>query len=123
MSTLFFLHIQLADSSTPTATVVQSPGYYSDCDDISSIPLPEGGAIEGKSDYTCDPDTDDCHLLIHDTSANVVYESYGTNVVSGEVHSACLIRWELDRVYPNNLRGEQCTSADAAGISKQCTVV
>ncbi|MGC4114559.1 MAG: hypothetical protein QM765_08100 [Myxococcales bacterium] len=28
----------------------------------------------------------------------------------------CLVVWDLNKVYPDNLRGEGCTSADAAGF-------
>jgi serine/threonine-protein kinase len=37
-------------------------------------------------------------------------------VVGGVLHTDCAVRWDLARVYPRQGRGEQCTSADAAGF-------
>jgi hypothetical protein len=98
--------------------LVQEGGYYlPDCDTDSPIPLPGTGAIEGSSDYTCDLG-DDCHLFV--VNGDTLYESYKSTVVaSGSgagLNSLCLIKWHLNLVYPANGRGDECTTADAAGF-------
>ena len=120
---MYVLH---ADGSTPTASVVAWPnsaGYYSvDCDDPGSqtqFPIPVGGGIEGTSppSYACNASGDDCHLLVSNDTAKVLYESYNTNDLDGEgLHTRCALRWDLTRVYPRYGRGEHCTSADGAGF-------
>ena len=101
-------------STTPTA-LVKEPGYYlPDCDTGLSVPLPAVGAIEGSSNYRCDIANNDCHLFVVD--GNMLYESYQTMVDTSGLHSLCLVKWRLDLVYPQNGRGDGCTSADAAGF-------
>eukprot|EP01121_Diplochlamys_sp_Union-15-3_P006479 TRINITY_DN16974_c0_g1_i1.p1 TRINITY_DN16974_c0_g1~~TRINITY_DN16974_c0_g1_i1.p1 ORF type:complete len:331 (+),score=47.94 TRINITY_DN16974_c0_g1_i1:20-1012(+) len=110
-------HVLYSTSTTPFVPVVKSAGYYTpDCDNVATFPLPAGGAIEGSTDYTCDPSSDDCHLLVVDNTNRKIYESYGSNVVSGQLHSMCVVVWNMCAYYPNNGRGEQCTSTDAAGF-------
>ncbi|MFT3790448.1 MAG: hypothetical protein QM741_05085 [Rudaea sp.] len=101
-------------SVTPTALVKESGYYLPDCDTGLSVPLPAVGAIEGSSNYTCDIADNDCHLFVVD--GNALYESYQTTVDAGGLHSLCLVKWRLDLVYPQNGRGDGCTSADAAGF-------
>jgi len=114
----FSMTVLHADASTPTTTTVGYPydDYYSpDCDDVgSSFPLPAGGSIEGSSDYTCDNEGEDCHLLV--VQGNTLFESYHTNLAGSGLESQCTVRWDLTRVYPPEGRGEQCTSVDAAGF-------
>jgi hypothetical protein len=112
-------------SSAPMVDVVPNPEeYYSpDCDNPADanvrFPLPAGGAIEGNPGYTCDnicaPDDicEDCHLIV--VRGRLLYEAYSANVVGGNVVARCALKWDLDKVYPPEGRGEQCTSADAAG--------
>ncbi len=106
--------------------------------------MPAGGAIEGQPGYTCDTSSDDCHLIVLDPTRNQFWESYQTTVHSGGnthttaidllhlsinqsttpkkkkkktvVQSTCAIVWNMTKAYPNSLRGNQCTSADAAGF-------
>jgi len=108
-------NIQYADSSTPHANVTKKSGYYSpDCDTVTTIPLTVGGNLEGNSPYTsC---SGDCHYLVVDQSSHLLYESYSSIVDSGKFKSMCIVTWDLTLLYPNNLRGDQCTSADAAGF-------
>ena len=113
----FSLHILEADSETPRMTFAELPDYYHpDCEDPFPFPVPVGGAIEGQDDYTCNPLTDDCHLLVVDREAKLLYELYGTNINEGELIGRCAVIWDLTKAYPDELRGEQCTSADAAGL-------
>jgi hypothetical protein len=79
------------------------------------MPLPTNGAIEGSSDYSCDWENNDCHLIVVDTYRGLIFETYQTNVADGKIQTGCLIVWDMCTTYPANGRGEQCTSADAAG--------
>jgi hypothetical protein len=113
----FGMHLLHATPSTPFVTFVEAPGYYTpDCDDAFPFPLPAGGAIEGSSSYLCDVAHDDCHLLVVDGAAKRLYEMYQATVSGGTLRGRCGIVWDLTRSYPPSLRGEQCTSADAAGF-------
>lgn len=100
--------------TTPTPLVPASGYYLPDCDTGVSVPLPASGAIEGSNNYSCDVANNDCHLFVVDGST--LYESYQTTVDASGVHSQCLVRWRIDLVYPDNGRGDGCTSADAAGF-------
>ncbi len=100
--------------TTPTPLAPLSGYYLPDCDTGVSVPLPTPGAIEGSNNYTCDLANNDCHLFVVD--GNTLYESYQTTVDASGLHSQCLVRWRLDLVYPQNGRGDGCTSADAAGF-------
>ena len=108
----FSMHVLHATSDTPTLPVA-SGGYEPDCDSGFPFPVPPGGALEGESGYTC-TSGGDCHLLVVQGSA--LYEAYAANVTASAVQSACAVRWDLNRRYPRNGRGEQCTSSDAAGF-------
>lgn len=111
----FSMHVlYTAGQSTTVTPLIQESGYYTpDCDSGLSVPLPALGAIEGSSNYTCDL-SNDCHLFVVD--GNTLYESYQTTVDTSGLHSMCLVKWRLDLVYPQNGRGDGCTSADAAGF-------
>jgi hypothetical protein len=114
----FSIHLLEADTSTPRKTFSQSNGYYTpDCDPSFPFPVPVGGAIEGRSNYSCTPASEDCHLLVVERDEKLLYELYGANISNGGVLSGrCGVVWDLTRAYPSELRGEQCTSADAAGL-------
>lgn len=88
--------------------------YEGDCDP-APVPLPEGGALEGEDGYACTTDGD-CHLIVVDQPECRLYEMWRANVVDGTFSGGCLAVWDLDRAYDASLRGEQCTSADAAGL-------
>jgi serine/threonine-protein kinase len=113
---MFVLHAAAGAPSAPLVAWPDAAGYYSpDCDTPGfAFPLPAGGAIEGSAGYACDHDNEDCHLLV--VQGNTLYEAYAANVAGGGVQSICAIRWNLGRRYPREGRGEQCTSADAAGF-------
>jgi hypothetical protein len=114
----FSLVVLEAAAATPAAAFARSPGYYlPDCDSPSSLPLPAGGAIEGQAGYACDVGANDCHLLVVDRAASRLHEVYQATVdASGVLHGQCAISWNLTTSYPADMRGDQCTSADAAGL-------
>ncbi len=110
----FSFHILTMDSGTPFIPVVRNSDYYiPDCDANTTFPLPAGGAIEGSDNYSCTGG--DCHLLVRDLANKKIYESYVSNVVNGSLHTTCIAVWSY-KSYPETLRGDQCTSTDAAGF-------
>jgi hypothetical protein len=113
----FGFHLLHVDPTTPYLTFAKRPDYTSpDCDEPFPVPLPAGGAIEGQGSYTCAVDDEDCHLLVVDAAAKRLYELYDTSLDGGTLATTCGLFWDLTKSYPPNLRGEQCTSADAAGF-------
>ena len=113
----FSFHLMDADASTPRMTFAELPDYYTpDCEAPFPFPMPVGGAIEGQDDYACNPYGEDCHILVVERDEKLLYELYGANIDDGELIGRCAVIWDLTRAYPDELRGEQCTSADAAGL-------
>lgn len=113
------IHVVRANGAVPTAPMLQHAAYEDyylpDCEPLGTLmPLPAGGAIEGETGYSCDNTAGDCHLLVvHD---DTLYEAYSANVTAAGVDALCMVRWYLNASYPDSLRGEHCTSADAAGF-------
>jgi serine/threonine-protein kinase len=112
----FSIDVVDADAAAPTVDLVQNPVYYSpDCDASGSVPLPAGGTVEGNDGYQC-LSGGDCHLLVHDAARSLLFEAFIADVTGGIFTATCLVEWNLLAAYPPNLRGEGCTSADAAGF-------
>jgi hypothetical protein len=113
----FSINVLHADASTPLVDFAPSPsGYYTpDCDTGFKFPLPANGAVEGESGYAC-TSGGDCHLLVVDGAHDKLYEMYAANLSGGTLQTLCAIVWDLTRSYPPQLRGDQCTSTDAAGL-------
>ena len=89
--------------------------YDPDCD-TGLVPLPEGGNVEGESGYRCTTDGD-CHLIVNDIATGHLFEMWRTDLLdSGTLLGGCLAKWDTHAKYESTLRGEQCTSADAAGL-------
>jgi hypothetical protein len=113
----FSLHVVHTVPTTPFVVFQKSAGYYSpDCDEPFPFPKPVGGAIEGHTGYTCPVGSEDCHLLVVDAPAKRLYEMYNATASGSTLIARCALFWDLTRAYPPSLRGEQCTSADAAGF-------
>lgn len=114
----FSIAVLEADAAAPRAPLSKAPGYYApDCDSPGAVPLPPGGAVEGQPGYACDTAANDCHLLVVSRSEGRLYELYQANrLAGGEVSALCAVVWDTGRSYPEVLRGDQCTSADAAGL-------
>ncbi|NJD06231.1 MAG: hypothetical protein FIA97_07000 [Methylococcaceae bacterium] len=112
----FSINVLEAGSGTPRSSITPAVDFYRpDCDDDLSIPMPEGGAVEGESGYECTQDGD-CHLLVVARDEGKLYELYGASRKGGVLSAMCAVAWDLNRSYPAELRGDQCTSADAAGL-------
>lgn len=118
MSITFSFNILNVAANTPFYNVVDLPSephYAPDCDINFQFPLPIGGAIEEESGYTCTTNGD-CHLTVIDSARGVLYESWRSNFANNTLQATCAIKWELNRAYEATLRGDQCTSSDAAGL-------
>jgi len=104
-----------SDASTPMQSFTPTADFYSpDCQNVP-FPVPTGGAIEGEQGYECVSDGD-CHLLVVHEPTNTLYEMWRANIVGGTFNGGCAVTWDLLKTYPDNLRGEGCTSADAGGF-------
>jgi serine/threonine-protein kinase len=113
----FSIRVLQADSATPVVPFVKGPDFYSpDSDAISTFPLPAGGGIEGQTGYQCNIDEGDCHLIVVDRRNAKLYEAYQANYAGDALSANFVAVWDLNRVYPPSGRGDQCTSADAAGF-------
>ena len=85
------------------------------------MPIPANGNAEGSSNYTCDTSysTDgqgDCHILVVETGQQKLYELYNATQNGSAIDALVAIVWDLTKTYPDNERGDQCTSADAGGF-------
>ncbi len=101
-------------AGTPDLPFIPTGDFYTpDCDHVP-VPVPPGGAIEGEQGYECTSDGD-CHLIVADWDRMRLYEMWRANISSGVFQGGCLAVWDMTRHYPASGRGEQCTSADAAG--------
>jgi len=112
----FTIDVVTAGAGAPTRTFTPTSAFVSpDCDQVA-VPLPAGGNIEGNTSYAC-TNPGDCHLIVHDPTSNALYEMYNANVASSTTfYGGCLAVWQTSGTYNDDLRGDQCTSADAAGF-------
>ena len=117
----FAIALLFADSTTPRRTITGTVPYcYNgpDCETMPmQMPLPVNGNTEGSADYTCDRVHEDCHVLVVERTEKKLYELYSATAVGANSFIALgAFVWDLTKQYPPELRGEQCTSADAAGL-------
>ena len=111
----FSLEVLVADASTPKRQFEQTDDFYSpDCDAVR-VPVPSGGNLEGEDGYECSQDGD-CHLIVHAPHERRLYEMWRADIRGDTFRGGCLAVWDTSRVYPEVGRGDQCTSADAAGF-------
>jgi hypothetical protein len=85
------------------------------------MPVPTNGNIEGSTNFVCDTSyktngQGDCHFLVVETTQQKLYELYNSTQTGGAFTALGAFVWDLTKAYPDNERGEQCTSADAAGF-------
>jgi hypothetical protein len=116
-----------ATTATPrqTTTAPSNTSYCyggPDCDAVPlQMPLPANGNAEGSSSYTCDTSyktrgQGDCHVLVVESDQKKLYELYNSTKTATGFTALGAFVWDLTKAYPDNLRGDQCTSADAAGF-------
>jgi serine/threonine-protein kinase len=121
----FSMEVLRAGADTPARPFVKRPEDFwePDCDS-APVPLPAGGRLEGESGYACTQDRD-CHLIV--VQGGRLFEMFRADVAGGAPEGAfrggCLAVWDLARDYWKPAtppapygRGDQCTSADAAGL-------
>jgi hypothetical protein len=121
----FSIPIFSADKSTRRRVITGTDDYCfggPDCEDVpAEMPVPADANIEGSDDLSCDSSgaTDgqgDCHLLVIERDEQRLYEIYQGNQAGDGITAQGLFVWDLAKSYPDTLRGDQCTSADAAGF-------
>ncbi len=116
VDSLYGITILHADESTPHEEFNATGAFYSPDCDPAAPPIPAGGAIEGETSYACDNDGD-CHLIVIDTDECRLFEMWRANRAgAGSFDGGCLAVWDLTAPYVETLRGDCCTSADAAGL-------
>ncbi|HEX4825328.1 MAG TPA: hypothetical protein VFV19_13570 [Candidatus Polarisedimenticolaceae bacterium] len=111
----FSIVVLSADATTPFQTFTPTSDFYSPDCDLAAVPVPAGGAVEGEAGYSCVHDGD-CHLIVNDPLTHSLYEMWRADITNGIFHGGCLAIWDSSRVYAPSGRGDQCTSADAAGM-------
>lgn len=110
----FSLEILGADADTPRREFEPTDDFYSpDCDHVP-VPVPDGGNLEGEAGYACEGGGD-CHLLVAAEDEGKLYEMWRADIRGPDFAGGCLAVWNMDEVYPADGRGDQCSSADAAG--------
>jgi hypothetical protein len=117
----FSIALFFGNSATPRQTITAPAGGYCyggpDCDAVPlQMPLPANGNTEGSADYTCDTSNGDCHVLVVEQTQKKLYELYNATKAGAAFTALGAFVWDLTKAYPDNLRGDQCTSADAAGF-------
>jgi serine/threonine-protein kinase len=112
----FGVRVLQADAATPHVPFKGPGPSFPDSDQLSTIPLPVGGGIEAQTGYQCNIDQNDCHLIVVDRAHGKLYEAYQANEGENVLTANFIAVWDLNHVYPPSGRGDQCTSADAAGF-------
>lgn len=113
----FALRVLHSDASTPMVPFRPAKEFYTpDSDEPAAVPLPAGGGMEGQRSYTCPVAQEDCHLIVVDPVHAKLYEAFAANYDGKNLSASILAVWDLHRVYPPSGRGDQCSSADAAGF-------
>ncbi len=108
-----------ATAATPyMRRTLRARGDYTgpDCDEVE-FPIPTGGAVEANDGLVCTqfPNAD-CHFIVIDRRTNRLFEAYQGSFNGTILNATCITAWDMTRVYGPEGRGEQCTSADAAGF-------
>jgi hypothetical protein len=123
----FSIPLFFGNSTTPRQTITAPSGTSycyggPDCDAVPlQMPMPANGNTEGSSTYACDtsyntPGQGDCHVLVVETSQKKLYELYNSTSAGSAFTALGAFVWDLTKAYPDNERGDQCTSADAGGF-------
>ena len=111
----FSIEVLESDAATPMREFEPTWDWYEVECDLTAVPVPPDGALEGESGYECESDGD-CHLIVADRENNKLYEMWRANLVDGQFFGGCLAVWDMSRVYGSSGHGKDCTSADAAGF-------
>ncbi|MCC6748426.1 MAG: hypothetical protein IT371_12255 [Deltaproteobacteria bacterium] len=112
----FLMTVLIADDASPVKTFTPTEDFYTPDCDHEPMPVPVGGAVEGSPDYRCPGPDQDCHLIVVHRDRRRLYEMWRADIQGSSFRGGCLATWDLDRDYGPSGRGEQCSSADAAGM-------
>jgi serine/threonine-protein kinase len=110
----FALDVLAADPSAPMRSFTPTADFFSPDCDRTQLPVPVGGNVEDEPGYAC-TGGGDCHLIVFDTATTKLYEMWRADITS-TFQGGCLAVWDGQAAYGDALRGDQCTSADAAGF-------
>jgi hypothetical protein len=110
----FTIDVLTATSATPKRTFTPTADFYNPDCDHTAVPIPAGGNVENENGYACTTGGD-CHLLVWNTTEKKLYEMWRANITSS-FQGGCLAVWDAAAAHTDTLRGDQCTSADAAGF-------
>ena len=111
----YALDVLTATNATPLRTFTTTSDFFTpDCDHVP-VPVPPGGNLEDESGYACSHNGD-CHLIVYQQDTKQLYEMWRANIVGKKFYGGCLAVWDGTKTYTDVLRGDQCTSADAAGF-------
>jgi serine/threonine-protein kinase len=112
----FGITVLTADAMTPMRTFTPNEYHQTPDCELMAVPVPYGGNVEGEYSYKCESGGD-CHLIVNDPVNGKLYEMWRADVRSSlTFDGGCLAVWDTRREYGDTLRGDQCTSADAAGL-------
>jgi serine/threonine-protein kinase len=109
------IDVLCAPAGTALRDFQQTDDFYPDECDVAKVPVPANGHVEGESGYQCTGDGD-CHLIVIAQDTNKLYEQWRVDIQQSNYRGGCLAVWQLDQNYDATLRGDQCSSADAAGL-------
>ena len=111
----FSLEVLTADAATPKRAFEPTEDFFDPDCDRAAVPIPPGGNLEGEPGYACDTDGD-CHLIVWAPAEARLYEMWRANLMGDAYYGGCLAVWDTSRPPGGRGRGDQCTSADAAGF-------
>ena len=111
----FSIEVLSADATTPLRAFTPTAGPLPARLRPRPRPGAARGALEGEEGYECRGDGD-CHLIVVDRPRMKLFEMWRADIRGDAFRGGCLAVWDMTRVYPPSGRGEQCTSADAAGF-------
>jgi serine/threonine-protein kinase len=111
----FSIEVLEGDETTPLRPFNPTEDFFEPDCDLAEVPVPAGGALEGEAGYECFGDGD-CHLIVVHRPSFRLFEMWRADIRGDAFDGGCLAIWDMTRVYGSRGRGEQCTSADAAGF-------
>lgn len=110
----FSFEVLRAGAATPRRAFTPTGDFYAPDCEHREVPVPDGGRLEGESGYVCEGGGD-CHLIVFDEGEGALYEMWRADIRE-TFRGGCLAVWDVHHAYGEELRGDQCASADAAGL-------
>jgi hypothetical protein len=112
----FSISVLTADETASMRTFSPTEDHQTPDCDLVEVPVPIAGHVEGEYGYRCEGGGD-CHLIVHDPINQRLFEMWRADIRSSLLFmGGCLAVWNTGQRYDATLRGDQCTSADAAGL-------